>query len=179
MNANPDFYGLLAQLPGEQELVQATHSVYAAGYRRFDAFAPYPVEELAEAMNFRHTRVPMLVLIGGLIGGISGFGLQYWINVFSYPLNIGGRPHNSWPAFIPVTFELTVLVAGLFAVLGMLALNGLPQPYHPLFNVERFSLATEDGFFLCIEAADTQFDDDQTRQLLQELGATEVFDVPA
>ena len=170
-------YGLMAEFEQPEELLAATRRAYAAGYRQMDAYSPFPVAELAEALGFHHTRLPLLVLIGGLLGCVGGFFLQYYAAVIDYPINIGGRPLNSWPSFIPITFELTILIAALFAVLGMLALNGLPMPYHPVFNVPRFELATHDHFFLCIEARDPLFDAQQTRQFLATLGAREVTDV--
>jgi hypothetical protein len=143
-----------------------------------DAYSPFPVEHLAEALGFRHTRLPTLVFLGGLAGGLGGFFMQYWMMVVDYPVNIGGRPLNSWPAWIPVTFETTVLAAALTAVLGMLGLNGLPQPYHPLFHVPRFALASNDRFFLCIEATDPRFDREATRAFLADLHPREISDVP-
>jgi hypothetical protein len=143
-----------------------------------DAFSPYPVEGLAEALEFRQTWIPLVVLLGGLAGAIGGYGLQYYVSVIEYPLNIGGRPFHSWPAFIPVTFETAILGAALAAVFGVLALNGLPQPYHPVFNVSRFARATQDGFFLVVESADPLFDLPVTWAFLLGLGAREVFDVP-
>ena len=142
-----------------------------------DAYSPFPIDELAEAIGFHKTRLPLIVLIGGIIGCLGGFYLQYWASVIDYPLNIGGRPLNSWPMFIPVTFELTILLAALSAVLGLLALNGLPMPYHPVFNVERFQLATSNRFFLCIEAADPKFDDEATRRFLESVGSQGVYEV--
>jgi hypothetical protein len=170
-------YGLMAEFDNPEDLVRAARRAYQQGYRKMDAYSPYPVEGLADAIGFRHTRISLLVLMGGIIGGLSGFCLQYWISVIDYPLNVGGRPYNSWPSFIPVTFELTVLFGALAAVLGMLGLNRLPMPYHPVFNAPRFALATRDRFFLAIEAGDPQFDREQTRRFLESLmpqGVSEV-----
>lgn len=162
-------YGLMAEFTGPNELLEAARRAYADGYRRMDAYSPVPVEGLAEALGCRRTYVPQIVLAGGLLGCIGGFYLQYWISAIDYPVNVGGRPYNSWPSFIPVTFELTILVAAFAALLGMLALNGLPMPYHPVFNVERFKQATRDRFFLCIEAADPKFDRQGTLAFLETL----------
>ena len=170
-------YGLLAEFEAPEDLVSAAERAYADGYRHMDAHTPFPVHGLAEAIGFHTNRVPLLVLIGGIIGAGLGFFSQYWAAVIDYPINVGGRPLNSWPAFIPITFEVTILVAALTAVLGMLALNGLPQPYHPVFNAPRFALATRDRFFLCIEATDPRFDPVATRAFLEGLGAKEVTDV--
>ena len=165
----PPIYGLMAEFENTQDLINAARRARAEGYRKMDAYTPFPVEGLAEALELGNTRVPLIVLIGGLIGAAVGYFMQYYLMAVDYPVNIGGRPYHSWPAFIPVTFEMTVLVAGLFAVLGMLALNGLPMPYHPVFNVPRFALATRDRFFLCIEATDPLFDREQTRRFLERL----------
>jgi hypothetical protein len=170
-------YGLLAEFEAPEELVAAAERAYADGYRRVDAYTPFPVHGLAEAIGFRTNRLPLLVLIGGIVGAGAGFFSQYWAAVIDYPINVGGRPLNSWPSFVPITFEVTILVAALTAVLGMLALNGLPQPYHPVFNAPRFALATRDRFFLCIEAGDPRFDPETTRKFLEDLGAKEVTDV--
>jgi len=177
MRPQPPIYGLLAEFSDPTELVAAARRAYEEGYRQMDAYSPFPVEELAEALGFHRTRVPLIVLIGGLVGCIGGYFLQYYIAAVHYPLNIGGRPLNSWPAFIPITFELTVLIAALSAVLGLLALNGLPMPYHPVFNVPRFALATRDRFFLCIEATDPLFDREGTRRFMERLVPREVSEV--
>jgi hypothetical protein len=177
MRAQPLIFGLLAEFDNPQALVDATRRAYEAGFRHMDAYSPFPVEELDEALGFRKTRLPLVVLIGGLLGGIGGYLMQYYSAVISYPLNVGGRPLHSWPAFIPVTFELTILGAALFAVLGMLGLNGLPMPYHPVFNVPRFALATRDRFFLGIEATDSLFDRSTTKAFLEGLGPRVVSEV--
>lgn len=170
-------YGLAAQFTTPEELLAATRRAHRAGYRHMEAYTPFPVDGLAEALDFHQTHLPLVVLLGGIAGGLGGYFLQYWVNVIHYPLNVGGRPLHSWPAFIPVTFETTILVAALAAVLGMLALNGLPMPYHPLFNVPRFESVTRDGFFLCIEARDPKFDRVETRRFLESLAACDVADV--
>lgn len=167
-------YGLMAEFSSEDSLLQATRHAYEAGYRRMDAYSPLPIDGLAEALGFRQTRVPLIVLIGGVLGGVGGFAMQYWISAIDYPVNVGGRPYNSWPSFVPVTFELTILVAAFAALLGMLALNGLPMPYHPVFNVPRFAQATRDRFFLCIEATDRKFDRETTLHFLESLHASAV-----
>jgi hypothetical protein len=170
-------YGLMAEFDDPNALVTAARQAYTAGYRRMDGYSPFAIEELHEALGVHHTLVPLLVLIGGVVGACVGFGLAYWVSVIAYPLNVGGRPFNSWPAFIVPTFETTVLFAAATAVFGMLALNGLPTVYHPVFNVPRFALATRDRFFLCIEARDPKFDRHGTRQFLEGLGAREVTEV--
>ena len=170
-------HGLMAEFDDPTALVAATGKARDEGYRRMDAYSPFPIEELHEAMGGHHSRLPLIVLIGGLVGCVGGFLLQYWASAIAYPLNVGGRPFNSWPAFIPVTFECTILGAALSAVLGMLALNGLPMPYHSVFNVPRFALASRNRFFLCIEARDRKFDLDATRRFLETLGPREVSTV--
>ena len=170
-------YGLMAEFESPTDVVAAARRAYEEGYRKMDAYSPFPIEELSEAIGFHRNRLPMIVLIGGIIGCIGGFALCYWASVYAYPLNVGGRPLNSWPSFIPVTFETTILVAALAAVLGMLALNGLPQPYHPVFNAPRFELASRNTFFLCIEADDPKFNLEETRAFLDSLSPVEVTDV--
>lgn len=173
----PRLYGLMAEFDRAEDLVEAARRAREAGYTRMDAYTPFPVHGLDEALGLRRTRLPLVVLIGGIVGAISGYALQYWTSVIDYPLNIGGRPYHSWPAFVPVTFETTVLFAALAAVLGMLALNGLPMPYHPVFNAPRFELASRSHFFLCIEARDPRFDQQRTRQFLESLKPHGVYEV--
>ena len=173
----PPLYGVIAEFEGPNELVHAARKVYEQGYRRINGYSPYPIEELSEAIGFTHTSLPLIVFIGGVLGGLAGFFMQYWMEVIDYPLNVGGKPFNSWPAFIPITFECTVLAAAFSAVLGMLILNKLPQPYHPVFNTPNFALATNDRFFLAVEANDPKFDHDKVESLLRSLNALEVSDV--
>jgi len=175
--ARMELYGLLAEFATVEDLVAAARQARDAGYRRMDAFTPLPVEGLAEAVGYGHTRLPLLVLIGGLVGCGTGFYLQYYGSVYNFSLNVGGKPLNSWPAFIPITFELTVLFAALTCVFGLLAMNGLPTPYHPVFNVEKFATASRDRFFLCIKARDPKFDREKTREFLKSLKAREVMDI--
>ena len=176
---HPHLYGLLGEFDSPKQLMDAAKKIREAGYRRIDAFAPFPVEGLSQALGLgrKHDLVPMLALLGGLGGGLSGFFFQLWANISSYPMDIAGRPLNSWPAFIPVTFELTILGASTFAVFGMLALNRLPQPHHPLFNVQRFKRASNDKFFLCIEAHDVKFHLVETARFMQSIDAQHVTEV--
>ena len=168
----------MAEFETPTELVEAAKGAYAAGYRKMDAYTPYPLEEAAEAIGAHHNRVPLVVLVGAMLGMIGGYSLEYWVSVVAYPINVGGKPFHSWPAFIPVTFECAVLGACLAAVFGMLALNGLPQPYHPVFNVAEFARASRDRFFLCIEAQDARFEPRGVHAFFGELGAVRVADVP-
>jgi hypothetical protein len=174
----PEIYGLMAEFHEPAAIVEAAERAHVEGYRRMDAYSPYPIEALSEALHLHHSRLPMLVLGGGIFGALAGYLLQWWTSVVDYPLNVGGKPLNSWPAFIPPAFETTILFAALTAVLGMLALNGLPEPYHPVFNVPSFALASRDRFFLCIEATDPRFDREATRRFLESLpGASGVSEV--
>ena len=176
--ADPGLYGLMAEFRDPNEVVAAARKAYAEGYRRMDGFSPFPIEALSEALGWRtRGRLPKMVLAGGLIGAGGGYLLQYWAAVHAYPLNIGGKPLHSWPAFIPIAFEVGILFAAFAAVLGMLGLNGLPRPHHPVFNAPNFALASTDRFFLCIEAADPLFDRAATRRFLETLNPSEVSDV--
>ena len=173
----PGLYGLMAEFDTPGGLVAAAEKARLAGYRKMDAYTPIPIHELDEALGLPRTRLPKLVLLGGILGGVGGYSLEYWSQAIAYPLNIGGRPFHSWPQFIPVTFETTVLGAALTCFFGMWALNKLPQPYHPVFNVPEFARASTDRFFLCIEAADPRFDRAGTEAFLKglhPLGVTEV-----
>jgi len=172
----PEVFGLMAEFHTPEEVIVAAHEVHAAGYRNVDGYSPYPIEELAHALGIHHSPLPRLVLAGGIGGLLAGWGLEYWASVIEYPMNIGGRPFNSWPSFIVPAYETTILFAAGVAVLGMLALNGLPEPYHPVFNVPSFALASRDKFFICIEARDPRFDRTATRKFLETL-SKEVYEV--
>jgi hypothetical protein len=166
---DPLIHGLMAEFHTPTELVEAAEQATKAGYTQYDCYTPFPIEELDEAMPHRRNWLPFLVLMGGLIGGLGGFFLAYYTSTVVYPINTGGRPLNSWPAFIPITFECTVLLASLTAVIGMLGLNGFPMPYHPVFNEKRFAMASRDRFFLCIESTDPRFHLDETWSFLSRL----------
>jgi len=170
-------YGLMAEFEDAESLVQAARRARDAGYRKMDAYSPVPVEALDEALGLPRNKLSFIVLIGGVTGGALGYLMQWYVAVMYYPANIGGRPLHSWPAFIPITFEMTILFSALSAVLGMLALNGLPMPYHPVFNVPRFALASRNRFFLCIEATDPLFQPEATALFLESLGPREVSEV--
>jgi len=171
-------YGLIAQFELPEQVIEAAQRAYDAGYRKMDAYSPMPVEGLSEALGMKRNWVSLVVLLGGLSGCVGGFGLLWWIAVIAYPHNVGGRPFDSWPAFIPITFECTVLLAALSSVVGMLAMNKLPMPYHPVFNVASFAeRASVDRFFLCIEANDPKFDREKTKAFLLELNPEEVAEV--
>jgi len=173
----PPIYGLIAEFDSPTALVNAAHEAHERGYRKMDAYSPVPIEELAEAMHLKRNKLPLIVLIGGILGGLTGYLMQYYVTVWYFPINIGGRPLHSWPAYIIITFEMTVLFASIAAVLGLLALNGLPMPYHPVFNTPRFALASRNRFFLCIEATDPKFDRKQTGEFLESLEPREVCEV--
>lgn len=177
MSPRGDIYGLMAEFEEQDQVVAAARRAYACGYRRMDAYSPFPVQGLAEALGRRPTRVPLIVFLGGICGGLAGYFMQWYAMAISYPINVGGRPFNSWPAYVPITFELTVLAGALSAIVGMLALNRLPEPYHPVFNLRAFARASSDRFFLCIEATDPRFDPADTRQFLESLGPESVQEV--
>lgn len=175
---DPLTYGLMAEFNEPEDLIAATRKAREQGYRWFESYSPFPVHGLSEAMGFRHTKLPIIVLVAGLLGGIGGFGLQAYLTVVEYPLNVGGRPLFSWPSFIPITFELTVLCAAFGAVLGMLGLNGLPRPHHPVFNIPEFANASRDKFFLCLQSRDEKFHLQSSRQFLESLQPTAIYEVP-
>jgi hypothetical protein len=160
-------WGLMAEFDNPGDLLDAARRAHEAGYRKMDAYSPMPIHGLSEAIGFHCSRLPLLVLLGGLFGCGLAFFMLWYVETTVYPLNVGGRPYNSWPSFIPITFEVTILFAAVTAVMGMLALNGLPMPYHPVFNVDRFAMASRHRFFLCIEAADPKFDAGDTRRFLE------------
>jgi hypothetical protein len=172
-------YGVMAEFEHSEQIIEATRRVYEAGYRKMDAYTPFPMHEIFHAMHEHRTWVSPITMVGGLTGLVGGFMLQTWTTVIDYPLNIGGRPLFSWPAFIPITFESMVLLAAFSALIGMIALNGLPQPYHPVLNVPGFERASLDRFFLCIESTDPKFDAAATAGFLSSLGAQRVVEVEA
>ncbi|MGA9980142.1 MAG: DUF3341 domain-containing protein [Candidatus Sulfotelmatobacter sp.] len=172
-------YGMMAEFDSPTALVEAARRTYQAGYKKIDAYSPFPIEGLAEEIGFHHDEVPLVVLIGGIIGGLTGYLMQWWCAAVAYPINVGGRPYHSWPAFIPITFEMTVLFGGIFALFGMLALNGLPMPYHPVFNVPRFSSASKDRFFLIVFSSDPKYVPAATRDFLQSLKPQSISEVPS
>jgi len=170
-------YGLLAEFDQPNPLQEAAKRAYDAGYRKMDAYSPFPIEGLAETLGNKSSKLPFLVFLGGLAGGVGGFGIQYVGMVIFYPYMVGGKPFNSWPAFIPITFETTVLLASLTAVIAMIVLNGLPQPYHPVFNAPNFAAASQDKFFLCLEADDPKFNLAEARRFLESLQPLAVTEV--
>jgi hypothetical protein len=177
MKSGSSIYGMIAEFETHEQLLDAAKRARDHGFRHMDGFTPFPIEGLSEALGRKRTRVPLLVLLGGIFGGTGGYFMEWYANVVSYPLNIGGRPLNSWPAFIPITFELTILCAALSAFFGSLALNKLPEPYHPVFNAAHFERASMDRFFLCIEAVDPMFNSVATRNFLESLNAVSVSEV--
>jgi hypothetical protein len=179
MKPEPKLFGLMAGFDDHERVVEAAKSAHEQGYRHMDAYTPFPVEGLAEALGSKGTSVPLIVLIGGICGGLGGYFMEWYAMAISYPINIGGRPFNSWPAYIPITFELTILAAAISAIVGMLALNRLPRPHHPVFNVREFERASTDRFFLCIEASDPKFELAATRRFLESLEPESLKEVAA
>jgi hypothetical protein len=173
----PPIYGVMAEFDNPTSLVNAAREARARGYRKLDAYSPFPIEALTEALHLPKSKLPLIVLIGGILGGLTGYLMQYYVTVIYFPINVAGRPLHSWPMYIVITFELTILFAAISAVFGLLALCGLPMPYHPTFNVPRFALASRNRFFLCIEARDPLFDRQATEQFLESLDAQEVSEV--
>lgn len=173
----PPVYGVMAEFDSPGALVSAARQARERGYEKLEAYSPFPIEEVNEALRLPRNKLPLLVLLGGIAGGLTGYLLQYFVTVVYYPINVAGRPLHSWPAYIIITFEMTILFASVGAFLGMLALNGLPMPYHPVFNVERFALASRNRFFLCIEATDPLFDRKGTADFLEGLKPREVSEV--
>lgn len=170
-------YGLMAEFNDPDALLDATRAASKAGYKNMDAYSPLPVHGLSEALGQSYSKLPWIVFCGGIIGALTGFGLEYWVSVIAFPINVGGRPMNSWPAFIPIMFEVTILFSALTTVISLFALNKLPMPYHPVFNAPGFDRASTDRFFLCIEATDPAFDVGKTRQFLEEQGPNAVSEV--
>lgn len=177
VDSKPDIFGLMAEFDDPDELVEKTRQTREAGYERFDAYTPFPIHGLSEAMGLERNWVPYIVLLGAILGGLGGFFLQYYTSVIDYPINIGGRPFNSWQAFMVITFECAVLGAGIFGLFGMLALNNLPMPHHPVFNVPTFEFASQNRFFLCIMVTDPKFDLEETEKFLQSLEPDGVYPV--
>ena len=177
MSVGDSLHGLMAEFEQPDEVLDATRRAYQEGYRNMDAYSPFPVEGLAEALGRKGVVVPLIVLSGGIIGGLGGYFMEWFATVIHYPLDVGGRPFHSWPAYIPITFELTVLTAAIFALVSMMALNRLPQPYHPVFNGPDFDRASQDRFFLCIEADDPKFDAAATKKFLENLHPVKISEV--
>ena len=177
MSANENIYGLMAEFSDNEKILAAAKSAYEHGFRKMDAFTPFPVDGLAEALGRPKPLIPLIVLIAGIFGGLGGYFMEWYANVVSYPINVGGRALNSWPMFIPITFEMTILSAALAAIFGMLALNKLPEPHHPVFDAPDFERASTDKFFLCIEAEDPKFDSAATRKFLETLQPEKISEV--
>jgi hypothetical protein len=171
-------FGMIAEFDTAEQLLAAGQRAHDAGFRRLDAYSPFPIEGLDEALGFRGNAIPLVGLFGGIAGAITGYGLQFWVHTSALPINVGGRPLNSWPMFVPVTFELAVLFSALSMLVALFVLNGHPEPYHPVFNVAEFARASRDRFFLCIQSDDRLYDAARTREFLHGLGAREVADVP-
>jgi hypothetical protein len=172
-------HGLMAEFGDEEALMDAVRRTRGAGYEQIDAYTPFPIEGLNEALGAKRNWVPLITLVGGIIGLLGGYFLQYWAAAIAYPINVGGRPLNSWPYFIPITYEVTILIAAWSSLIGMLILNGLPRPYHPTFNVPEFARASQDRFFVVVQADDPHFEYAGTRAFLQDLAPGRVYDIPS
>ena len=177
MENDSRLYGLIAEFQTSEALLKAARLAYAAGYREMDAYSPFPVDGLADAIGARSPWISYIILAGGILGGFAAYFMQWYYSVVTYPINVGGKPYHSWPSFIPVTFELTILGAAIAGFLGTLILNGFPEPYHPVFNLPEFARASQDRFFLAIEARDPKFDVEKTREFLQNLQVVKVAEV--
>jgi hypothetical protein len=177
VSANENIYGLMAEFSDNEKILAAAKSAYEHGYRKMDAFTPFPIDGLTESLGRKKPLIPLIVLLAAICGGLGGYFMEWYANVVSYPINVGGRPLNSWPMFIPITFELTILSGALAAIIGMLALNKLPEPHHPVFDAPHFDRASTDKFFLCIEAGDPKFDLEVTRKFLETLESELISEV--
>ncbi|MBL8087343.1 MAG: DUF3341 domain-containing protein [Chthonomonas sp.] len=174
---DPMFHGIVAEFHASEDILRAANRVREAGYTQLDCYTPFPVHGLDDAIGFKCAKVQWSIFLAGLAGLVTGMGLEAWVNMVGYPMNVGGRPKFSWPSFIPVAYECTILFAGLAAAISMLLFNGLPRPYHPIFNTPNFERASQDTFFLCVEKSDPNFDEKEVHALLQKLGAVNVSNV--
>lgn len=170
-------FGVVAEFDSPAAILRAARAAYGRGYREMDAYTPHAVAGLAGAIGFRKNRVALCCLLGGLAGGSGGYFMQWFAMAKDYPLNVGGRPFHSIPAFIPITFELTILCAGIATILGMIFLNGLPRPHHPIFSAQNFERASTDKFFLCIEAGDRLFERKAVMEFLRTLNPQNISEV--
>lgn len=176
IHKDPLYHGMMAEFHDPDDVLAAARKVKAAGYTHLDAYTPFPVHGLDDAIGFKDSKVQWSIFFAGCFGFVLGYGLEYWVHNIEYPMNVGGRPKFSWPSFIPVAYECTILLAGLTAAFAMLAFNGLPRPNHPVFNTPNFEMASQTSFFLCVEGTDPKFDHAEVKRLLESLGAVNVSD---